>query len=329
MLQIYLVKGEDMREEQEKKLFNKLIKTYGFSIEEYMDNISGTTFWTALKYTDRGIIAVICTYAHNEEADIMSLRKYLNEKNQPYYINALIYTNNPQEYNSEGEGYSKIIVHENSNIVLKYHEGTEFIVNLLKEEDNKKKVRIKRSSNLTLILISINVIIFLITAFVSRSILDIDAMVLYRFGAKENFSIAHGEYYRLLTAAFLHGGLMHITLNMYALYMLGDLIERIYGKIKYIAIYLLSAIASSYLSYRLSLSLSIGASGAIFGLLGAALVYGYKERNHIGKDFLRSILSVIVVNVVLGLSISNIDNFGHIGGLIGGIIIAVILYPRN
>ncbi|SHJ86551.1 rhomboid protease GluP [Clostridium amylolyticum] len=318
-----------MREEQEKRLFNKLIKSYGFAIEEYADLNSNNSSWAALKYTEQGVIAIVCIDAYNEDTNIMSLTRFLNEKNQPYYINAVIYTNNPQEYSSENQGYSKIIVHEHSNIILKYNEGTEFIVNLLKEDDNKKKVRIKRSSNLTLILISINVIIFLITAFVSRSILDIDAMVLYRFGAKENFSIAHGEYYRLLTAAFLHGGLMHITLNMYALYMLGDLIERIYGKIKYIAIYLLSAIASSYLSYRLSTSLSIGASGAIFGLLGAALVYGYKERNHIGKDFLRSILSVIVVNVVLGLSISNIDNFGHIGGLIGGIIIAVILYPRN
>lgn len=318
-----------MIEEKEKKLFNKLIRSYGFAIEEYVDINSNNSSWTALKYTDKGIIAVICTDAYREEADIMNLTKFLNEKNQPYYINTVVYTNNPQEYSSENHGYSKVIVHEHSNIILKYNEGTEFIVNLLNENNSKKKIRYKRSSNLTLILISINIIIFLITALASRSILDINNMVLYKFGAKENYAIAHGEYYRLLTAAFLHGGLMHITLNMYALYMLGELTEKIYGKIKYISIYILSAIASSYLSYRLSPSLSIGASGAIFGLLGAALVYGYKERNHIGKDFLRNILSVIVVNIVLGLSISNIDNFGHIGGLIGGIIIALVLYPRS
>ena len=178
-------------------------------------------------------------------------------------------------------------------------------------------------------LIIINVVIFLYSAYLSGNLMDIHWYVLYALGAKENIAIVNGEYYRLITAAFLHGGLIHLLFNMYALNALGGLIDRTYGTVRYIIIYLFSAITSSLLSFYMSDYLSVGASGAIFGLMGAALIFGFREKNKIGKDFLKNILSVVGINIFIGLTQSNIDNFGHVGGLIGGLIIALILYPKG
>lgn len=174
-------------------------------------------------------------------------------------------------------------------------------------------------------LIAINVIMYIITASASKSILDMDSMVLLKFGAKYSALIDLGEYYRLVTSMFLHGGLLHIALNMYSLKMLGALIEKIYGGLKFAIIYFAAGISGSVLSYLLSDSLSVGASGAIFGLLGAAVVYGIKSRSRIGKNFLNSIFQVIIINLVIGFTISNIDNAAHIGGLIGGLLITAAL----
>jgi rhomboid protease GluP len=112
---------------------------------------------------------------------------------------------------------------------------------------------------------------------------------------------------------------------MYALRTLGVFIERLYGKVKLLIIYFFGGILGSYFSYLFSPGVSIGASGAIFGLLGAALIYGIKMRKSVGKEFLSNIVQVIAINLFLGVSISNIDNFGHIGGLLGGIIATLII----
>lgn len=160
----------------------------------------------------------------------------------------------------------------------------------------------------------------------SKSIVDIDSMTLLEMGAKYNPLISRGEVWRLFTAAFLHGGILHLACNMYSLYAVGTQVERIYGKVKYIIIYILSALGASVLSYLLApRSLSVGASGAIFGVLGAILVFVIKEKNKLSKGALGNILSVIALNLYIGFTIPNIDNYAHIGGLIVGIIISIIL----
>lgn len=116
--------------------------------------------------------------------------------------------------------------------------------------------------------------VYLISAMLSKSIVDIDSMTLLEMGAKYNPLISRGEVWRLFTAAFLHGGILHLACNMYSLYAVGTQVERIYGKVKYIIIY---------------------------------------------------ILSVIALNLYIGFTIPNIDNYAHIGGLIVGIIISIIL----
>jgi rhomboid protease GluP len=111
---------------------------------------------------------------------------------------------------------------------------------------------------------------------------------------------------------------------MYALYSIGPLVERVYGKAKYLVIYFISGIISSVFSFIFSNGVSIGASGAIFGLLGTTLVFAVTMRKNIGKGFLRNITSVIIINLFIGFTMSNIDNFGHLGGLLGGSISALV-----
>jgi len=144
-------------------------------------------------------------------------------------------------------------------------------------------------------------------------------------GAKVNELITQGQYYRLISAMFLHGGIVHLAVNMYSLYAIGPMVEKVYGKAKFIAIYFVAGICSSLLSYVYSPSMSIGASGAIFGLLGAVLVFAIKSKGKTGSAFIRSILAVIIANIFIGMTLPGIDNFGHIGGLIGGIIISFLI----
>lgn len=181
----------------------------------------------------------------------------------------------------------------------------------------------------TSILIAINLIVFIISAIKSGTVWNISDDVLIELGSKVNYLIDGGHYERLLTSMFLHSGLIHIAFNMYALYSLGNLVNQIYGTKKYLIIYFVSGIMASFASYKLSYAMSVGASGAIFGLLGACLVFAYMEKQRIGKEFLMEIVSVIILNIVIGLSIPNIDNFAHFGGLFAGIIITFFMYNQN
>lgn len=134
--------------------------------------------------------------------------------------------------------------------------------------------------------------------------------------------IRNGDLYRLLTGAFVHVDLLHIMCNAYALYVIGSMTEGYYGRKKFIVIYLVSAITGALLSISMSSSFSIGASGAIFGLLGALLYFGYHYRVYFGSVILARIIPVVIINLALGFMISSIDNFAHIGGLIGGFLIS-------
>ncbi len=186
----------------------------------------------------------------------------------------------------------------------------------MKNEDKK--------SIITIALISVNVIMYIITAILSGDIIDSDIRALIFLGAKVNELISSGEYYRLITAMFLHGGVIHLLLNMYALNALGPFVEKVYGSAKYVIIYFVAGIVSSIFSYMFSEGVSIGASGAIFGLFGAVLIFSLKMKDRVGKGMLKNIISVIGINIFIGISIPNIDNLAHLGGLIGGILISLM-----
>ncbi len=139
-------------------------------------------------------------------------------------------------------------------------------------------------------------------------------------------SIRNGEYYRLLTGAFIHANIIHLGCNCYALYVLGTQVESYLGKIKYIIIYFLSALSASLFSIIFAKNTaSIGASGAIFGIMGALLYFGYYYRVYLGNVLKSQLIPLIIFNLLLGFTLRGIDNFAHIGGLLGGIGITMAL----
>jgi rhomboid protease GluP len=129
------------------------------------------------------------------------------------------------------------------------------------------------------------------------------------------------QYWRLFTAMFLHANLIHILFNMYALYLFGYLIEGAFGKGRFIAIYFVTGFLASVTSYTFSSprSLGVGASGAIFGLLGAWVAFNYRRRQSaMAAAQLQGALMLVAINLILGFTVASIDNFAHIGGLVAG-----------
>lgn len=148
-------------------------------------------------------------------------------------------------------------------------------------------------------------------------------------GAKVNANIAAGEIWRLVTPVFIHVGLWHIFVNMYSLYALGPAVERLFSSQRMLVLYLLSGISGVVLSFALSPNASVGASGAIFGLLGALGTFLYRHRNRLGRAGrlqLRQIVMVALLNLGLGL-MPQVDNWGHLGGLLAGIVLTWTLGP--
>ncbi len=138
--------------------------------------------------------------------------------------------------------------------------------------------------------------------------------------------VRSGEYYRLLTATFLHANIIHLLCNMYALYIFGSQLESFVGKVKFILIYLFSALTGSLMSLIfLKNGVSIGASGAIFGLAGALIYFGLHYRVYLGNVVKTNLIPIIILNLSLGFMMNGVDNWAHIGGLIGGLLINMAL----
>jgi len=140
--------------------------------------------------------------------------------------------------------------------------------------------------------------------------------------------VAEGEWWRLITAGFLHAGLMHLLFNCLALYTLGTPFEALYGRTRYAILLLISLVAGSYASitFNAENQVSVGASGAIFGLFGALLVVGRR----LGADT-RSTLTLLAINTAIAIAIPNIDWRAHLGGLAGGVVVAAVykLIPQR
>ena len=158
----------------------------------------------------------------------------------------------------------------------------------------------------------------------------VDIRVLYLLGMKSNSDILNGEVWRLFTAMFLHIGPTHLISNLIGLFMLGPIVEGHLGHWRFAAIYLIGGLFGSVASYAFSPALSAGASGAVFALLGATVLYFFRFRENFGargREILQSMLVVLVMNLVLGGTVANVDNWGHIGGLLGGLLVVAGLFP--
>jgi len=140
------------------------------------------------------------------------------------------------------------------------------------------------------------------------------------FGLKDNALIAQGQLWRLITPIFLHGSILHIGFNMYALYIFGPGLERHFGHLRYTALYFLAGFAGNVISMMFTANQSLGSSTAIFGLLGAQGVFLYQNQKVLGgiaRRALTNLIGIAAINLIIGLS-PGIDNWGHIGGLAGG-----------
>jgi len=178
--------------------------------------------------------------------------------------------------------------------------------------------RLPVGDRVTMSLIGINVVVFLL-GFVLERTGSID--LVREFGMWPLGIALQGEWWRLFTSAFLHGGLLHIGFNMYVLYVLGPPLERVLGHGRFLILYLLAALGGSVASYIFSPLnvLSVGASGAIFGLLAAILVVGHRLRRDV-----RNVAALLAINVAIGFVVPGIDWRAHFGGAIVGAAIAAV-----
>jgi len=191
-------------------------------------------------------------------------------------------------------------------------------INKKNEADNNIASDIFRMKKpyITLGIILINFIMFMLMYIFGKG--STDAYTLVKFGALYKPLVLKGEVFRLLTTAFLHIGVIHLLVNSYSLYIIGSQLESFLGKFKYLFVYIISTICGSLMSIVFSSNVSAGASGAIFGLLGSLLYFGYNYRVFLGNVLKSQIIPLIILNLGLGFMISGIDNAAHIGGLIGG-----------
>lgn len=175
---------------------------------------------------------------------------------------------------------------------------------------------------LTYTLIAINLIVFALMTLAGGST---NPAVLVLFGAKVNSLILQGEFWRLFTSMFLHIGILHLAFNLYALWILGPIMEEFFGRIRYILIYIISGLMGSFASFLFTDAISAGASGAIFGLLGALVVYSRRRPALWKSGFGKSLAVIIIINLVLGFMEAGIDIYAHFGGLIGGMVLSAII----
>lgn len=199
------------------------------------------------------------------------------------------------------------------------------------EQPQKKSFRPVSFSRCNTIIVILNVIIFLFTAFsssvTSENLIDAGALnwqAVYQ----------HNQYYRLFTYMFLHYGLQHVANNMIVLLVIGDNLERAMGKWKYVITYFASGVIAgivslSYNMFNNSNSISVGASGAIFGVVGAMVYIVIVNKGRLEDISIWQIALFVVFGLYGGLTSQGVDNAAHIGGLLAGVILAVILYRKS
>ena len=306
--------------------------------------------WLENMDEDYKIIRIVSNYIHNKEQfdfDMFKTKrivKKIKKKTLSLNINTLsIFLSLGDNVDlSSSKNVDCIMVNEeedlkNSNIIknifpdlskkLKFsEEGIQLFMKITNDINNHNKTDAEKVNEvfkmkrpyITYALIIINVLLYFIPLLTGSYDKLINDFCIYAPAIKS------GELYRLFTGIFLHGNLLHLAFNCYALYILGMQLESFMGKVKYLIIYLFAGLTGALFSMIFSnYSASIGASGAIFGIMGAIVYFGYHYRVYLGNVIKCQIITVIVLNLAIGFLSSGIDNFAHIGGLIGGFLITM------
>ena len=303
--------------------------------------------WLENLNSDYKIIRLVSNYIHNNEQmemDILrteQIMQKIKKKTMSFSMNTLsIFVNLGENVTLEDDVANMSLVNIKDIKDLNKYEfvldefptitkdtnfkekGLELFMKLTKEigernEEEAKKAEdifTKKNPIITKIILVINILVYILSYIYGEN------FIVGNFG---NYapSIEAGEYYRLLTSAFVHINIVHLLCNMYALYIVGTQIENFFGKFRFSVIYLVSAITGSMLSILFNPeTYSIGASGAIFGLLGALLYFGYHYRVYLDSVIKSQIIPIIILNLSIGFMIPGIDNACHIGGLVGGVL---------
>ena len=318
--------------------------------------------WLENNDSDYKIVRIVSNYIHNDEQlqfDLFKTKQILKKikrKMFSFKINALsIFVNLGDNVHLDDTSFDNIdlaklnelndiknysfITNTFPNILeveTSKEEGMELFIKLTSDINNKNQEETKKAEDVfskkkpivTYSLLVINILIFLILVLLGGGILEINPNLLYKFGALVNFDAMDRnpiELYRLFTSIFLHAGLFHLLCNMYSLYVIGPQLESFYGKTKFLIIYILSGIIGNLLSiiFLGDSYVSVGASGAIFGLLGSLLYFGYHYRIYLSSVIKSQIIPLILLNLLIGFAVARINNFAHIGGLIGGILSSI------
>lgn len=298
------------------------------------------------------IVRIVSDYIHNNEQldfdmfKTKQIMKKIKKKTLSFHINALsIFINLGDNVNiNENNESDNLTIVDIKNIddlnkyptVIKIfpdickntdfkEQGLNLFMKLTKEINDKNEVESNKAEEIfkakkpivTYSLIIINVLVFLAMYLFGDG--STNAYTLSKFGANVPSLIKSGEYYRVFTSAFLHIGLLHLICNNYALYVIGSQLESFLGKFKFLIVYIVSAICGSLMSLIFADGISAGASGAIFGLLGSLLYFGYNYRVYLGSVIKSQIIPLIILNLIIGFITPEIDNAAHIGGLLGGL----------
>lgn len=310
--------------------------------------------WLENMESDYRIVRIVSRYIHNDEQlgfnrfRSKQITRKLRIKTLSFKMPVLsIYVNlgeNVKSLKNDDNGNLSLFVNSmndfKNNLALlevfpdiaekTYHDekGIELLfkitedINQTNEKKNKKMERIFSAKKpiFTYIIMGLCLIMFIVSNF------GYNTGLLVALGANYGPLVKNGEIYRLVACMFLHGGIMHFGLNMYSLFIVGPRVEDFFGKWKFLLIYFLSGICGSLLSVGMNPDVvSIGASGAIFGLFGALVYFGYSYRGYIGAMIRSQIVPIVIYNLFLGFIIPGIDMWGHVGGLIGGLLAANML----
>lgn len=308
--------------------------------------------WLENMKSDYKLVRIVSHYIHNNEQlnyDYFRTKQISNKLKRKTFsfnmsvLNIYVDLGDNVNISNDDEHFMSVFINKMKDINNKYlleifpdivektghkEKGMELLFKItddINKSNVKKNAKLdklfsKKTPYITYIIMGICFIMFLITG------MGNDTGVLIEYGANLDVLVKNGEYYRLLTSMFLHSGLLHLFFNMYALYIIGPQVESFFGKTKYLIIYLLSGISGSLLSVSFNVNtVSVGASGAIFGLFGALLYFGYNYRGYLGNVIKSQILPVVIINLIFGFISTGVDVAGHIGGLIGGIIVSSVL----
>lgn len=318
------------------------IYVQGVKDEIWLENIDGPY----------RIIRINSNYIHNEEqykfdeAKIKNIMMQIKKKTLSFKVNTLnINLNVADRVKVENEKHIDNVFVKDIDEIKKNKEINEIFPNMKNdlyqsknsldlllnvtndinkktETDNKKyeKIFSRKKILMTYIIMAMCVVMYLVTV-----LMGLNNMNLLLLGANNIELLKHGQIYRLITYGFLHGSIVHLISNMYCLYVIGSQVENNLEKKRFLIVYFVSMITGGLLSALFNDGISIGASGAIFGLLGALLYFGLHFRLYLSEALRTRIIPVIVLNLIIGFTVPGIDVACHIGGLIGGFLSAMMV----